>query len=358
MPSSIKPYQIAISDNKLSDLQAKLQLATFPDETPLSNSWKYGVPIADLKRLINYWKDGFDWRKQEVTLNSKLPQFTTTIDVEGYDSLNVHFVHQKSKRKDAIPLLFCHGWPGSFIEVLKILPLLTSPDDDQPGFHVIAPSLPNFGFSSSSTKPGFGINQYAESLHKLMLKLGYTKYVTQGGDWGFSITRFLGIKYPSSCVASHLNYVWASPPSLFRQPLLYLQSLFALSEEEKKGMQRTKWFYDEGFAYNHLQTHNPATIGLMLRDSPVALLGWIYEKLHDWTDAYPWTDDEILAWISIYWFSEAGPEASVRIYYETAHPSDKRLLAYNPGVKLGLSTFPKDLIVSPKAYGRTRPGSF
>ncbi|KAK4185301.1 alpha/beta-hydrolase [Podospora australis] len=351
----MEPYKINISDKKLSQLRAKLELATFPEETPLSNDWQYGVPVTDIKRLVQYWQNGFDWRQQEKMLNSKLPQFTTTIEVEDLDPLTIHFVHQRSKRANAIPLLFCHGWPGSFIEVLKILPLLTDPEDDsQPAFHVIAPSLPGFGFSSAPTKPGFGIVHYAECLNRLMIQLGYMIYATQGGDWGFSITRFLGIEYPHQIIASHLNYVWASAPSLSRTPLLYLQSLFTpLGEKEKKGLERTKWFYDKGFAYNQLQTHNTATIGLMIRDSPVGLLTWIYEKLHDWTDDYPWTDDEILTWTSIYWFSEAGPEASVRIYYETTHPSDKRLLEYTSGVKLGLSTFPKDLIVSPKLYGRT-----
>jgi len=244
--------------------------------------------------------------------------------------------------------------PGSFIEVVKVLPLLTEPRaDGHAHFDVVAPSLPNFGFSAETPRAGFGIHQYAESLHKLMVKLGYDKYVTQGGDWGFAVTRFIGIKYPGSCLASHLNYVWAGPPELLKQPLLYLRNMLPRTAEEKAGLDRTEWFYNHGFGYNVEQSTRPATIGLALADSPVALLAWVYEKLHDWTDSYPWTDDEILTWISIYWFSRAGPAASARIYYETTHPRDPQLLKYNPNVKLGLSTFPRDIIVSPWCYRQT-----
>jgi len=182
--------------------------------------------------------------------------------------------------------------------------------------------------------------------------------VTQGGDWGYAITRLIGIQYPQHCVASHLNYIRANKPTPLKHPLLYLQSLLPHTAAEKAGLERTSWFYKHGLGYNIEQTTRPATIGAALADSPVGLLAWIYEKLHDWTDSYPWTDDEILTWVSVYWFSTAGPAASARIYYEAqnTHPhprEDKRMLQYNPGVKLGLSYFPRDLIVLPTCYGRT-----
>lgn len=249
--------------------------------------------------------------------------------------------------------------PGGFIEVVKILSLLTDPSNDGPTFHVVAPSLPNFGFSQGASKPGFGIPQYAETCHKLMQKLGYTRYTTQGGDWGLPITRMMGLLYPSHCVASHLNFIRVTkPPSLRASPLLYLQhSVMPYTAQEKAGLDRTRWFHSEGFGYNLEQSTKPATIGFALRDSPVALLAWIYEKLHDWTDEYPWTDDEVLEWISIYHFSTAGPEASVRIYYETMHSRKEaslgKILEYNSRVKLGLSYFPKDLVVPPRVWGKT-----
>jgi pimeloyl-ACP methyl ester carboxylesterase len=241
--------------------------------------------------------------------------------------------------------------------VEKILPLLTKAEDG-PSFHVVAPSLPNFGFSQGATKPGFGIAQYAEAMHKVMLNLGYHQYVTQGGDWGYKVTRFIGILYPEHCLASHLNMVLARPPQFTKQPLLYLQDrLLPYSAEEKAGQARSAWFGQASVGYNIQQSTKPATIGFALEDSPVALLAWIYEKLREWSDAYPWTDDEILTWVCIYQFARAGPSASARIYYEVQAPenvgySDK-VYDYVPGVKFGLSTFPQDIMVVPRTWGRT-----
>ncbi|KAK3692613.1 Alpha/Beta hydrolase protein [Podospora appendiculata] len=359
MASPITPFKIDIPDAAIESLKAKLSLATFPEEVPVSEDWNYGVPVSDLKRLAAHWKDGFDWRASETRLNTELPQFTTPIEVDGFGSLKIHFVHQKSERPGSIPLLFCHGWPGSFLEVSKILPLLTKPEGkDDVSFHVVAPSLPNFGFSEGPSKPGFGIRQYSECLHKLMLRLGYPKYVTQGGDWGFMITRIIGVEYPAHCLASHLNYIRSNRPTLLKHPRQYFNYLLPLSKREKDGLARTEWFHSQGYGYNTEQSTRPATIGAALADSPVALLAWVYEKLHDWTDAYPWTDDEVLTWISIYLFSTAGSAASVRIYYEAqnTHPAprhDARAMEYNAKVKLGLSSFPKDLRVFPMCYGRT-----
>ncbi|KAF7550658.1 hypothetical protein G7046_g7948 [Stylonectria norvegica] len=356
MTSDIKPFKINVPDAAIESLNSKLAAAQFADEVDFSDDWSYGAPLNEVKRLAKHWTDGFDWRAQEEKLN-RVPQFTTNVSVDGFGDLNIHFVHQKSSHPDAIPLLFCHGWPGSFLEVLKILPLLTNPKEG-PYFHVVAPSLPNFGFSDSVTKRGFSIPQYAETLHKVMLKLGYDKYVTQGGDWGFIITRLLGIQYPDSCLASHLNYVCVlAPPSITKTPWQYLlHAILPYSDQEKAGRARTAWFKEEGFGYNLEQGTKPSTLGFALADSPVALLAWIYEKLHDWTDEYPWTDDEILTWISIYQFSKAGPAASARIYYESSH-SQLELKAkgfeYMPKVPLGLSYFPKDLVVPPQTWGRT-----
>lgn len=247
--------------------------------------------------------------------------------------------------------------PGTYIEVLKILPLLTNPKGNSQSFHVVAPSLPNFGWSDGPKKSGFGIPQYAEAMHKVMLALGYDQYVTQGGDWGFHVTRSVGVRYPQHCLASHINMILANPPSLSTTPLQFVKhSILPYTAEEKAGIERSKWFMKEGFGYNLIQSTKPSTLGFALADSPVALLAWIYEKLHDWTDSYPWTDDEILTWISIYAFSTAGPAASARIYYECHHAEKeltKKNMEYNGAVKLGMSYFPKDLALQPKTWGRT-----
>jgi hypothetical protein len=170
-----RPFKVAIPDEKLADLQQRLALTTFPSQLETTEPWDLGTPVAEVQRLAKYWKSGFDWRKAEAEIN-KLPQFLTSIEVAGFGSLDIHFVHQVSSHPKAIPLLFSHGWPGSFLEVTKLLPLLEDENGDGPAFHVVAPSLPNFGFSSGVTKRGFGVEEYGQVCHKLMLKLGYDEY--------------------------------------------------------------------------------------------------------------------------------------------------------------------------------------
>lgn len=190
-----------------------------------------------------------------------------------------------------------------------------------------------------------------------MLRLGYPQYVTQGGDWGCMITRIMSLRYPSHLRAAHINMIRGHAPTLFSNPLLYLQHQFSPSNaRERNGAVRSNWFLKEGSGYRLQQATKPQTLGYSLSDSPVGLLAWMYEKLHDWTDGYPWTDDEILTWVSIYWHSTAGPAATLRIYYEAAKDREfgrDRSEVYVPTVKLGLSHFPQELTVVPKTYART-----
>ncbi|MCJ1228128.1 hypothetical protein MMC12_004789 [Toensbergia leucococca] len=172
--ASVEAYTISVPETHIDRLAQKLSLSTFPDELQ-GAEWTYGAPLADIERLTAYWKEGFDWRKQEVKLN-QMPNFRTSIHIDGFESIDLHFIHQKSQVEGAIPLLFCHGWPGSFLEVSKLLPLLSSGDNHSPAFHIVAPSIPNYGFSSAINKKGFGLAQYAETCNQLMQKLGYTKY--------------------------------------------------------------------------------------------------------------------------------------------------------------------------------------
>ncbi|OAA34325.1 Epoxide hydrolase [Metarhizium rileyi] len=352
MPSEIRPYRITVPDSAIAALRAKLAKATYPGEVDFSDDWNYGATRNDVSRLARYWERNYDWRLQEANLN-KLPHYMTKIAVDGFEELDIHFIHQRSSQANAIPLLFVHGWPGSFLEVTKILHLLAEPRQGQ-SFHVVAPSLPNFGFSQQVRQRGFTLRQYAECMHRVMLRLGYDKYVTQGGDWGSLITRLIGYDYPKHCLASHINFPFVRLP---RTKLLCSGLQFLLkqySPREKQGFSRTFWYLAEGSGYAMQQSTKPSTLGFSLADSPVALLGWIYEKLHDWTDDYPWTDDEILTWVSIYQFSPAGPAASLRIYYEAYHSRETtlRALQYVSSVPLGISYYPRDLFVVPKSWGK------
>ncbi|KAF9474184.1 alpha/beta-hydrolase [Pholiota conissans] len=349
-----RPFKISIPEDAIRSLQEKLALTVLPDELD-DAGWEYGAALSDIRRLVARWKNGYDWRKHEAQINDELPQFTRDIDVEGFGALNIHYVHQKSKVADAIPLLFVHGWPGSFLEVRKILPLLIEGSPQHPAFHVVALSLPGFTFSEAPKKQGFAGNQYAEVGHKLMLALGYDQYVMQAGDWGSRVTRIIASQYGHKHArAWHTNLPLASPPTLSSSPLVYISDfLFGYTNREKAGMARAQWYHTKTAGYFNLQSTMPQTLGYSLADSPVGLLAWIYEKLVIYSgDDYKWEDDEVLTWISVYWFSRAGPAASLRIYYEMAKYIGKPFsTATNPvEIPTGHSYFPQEIMGFPRRW--------
>ncbi|KAJ7719304.1 Alpha/Beta hydrolase protein [Mycena metata] len=355
-----RPFNISVSTEELDSLKQKLTLAHFPDELEDAD-WAYGAPLADIKRLVSRWKEGYDWRKHEALLNAELPQFTRDIIVEGFGTLNVHYIHKRSTLETAIPLLFVHGWPGSFIEARKIIPLLTEVHSDQPSFHVVAVSLPGYGFSEAPRKKGFRMAQYAELCNNLMIALGYNEYVTQGGDWGSTVTRKIATVYGGKhSKAWHTNFPMVAPPEFSLNPLRLLSALSMLvpllwlSTSEKAALWRTLELQGTGFGYFAIQSTKPQTLGYGLADSPVGLLAWIYEKLVAWTDKYPWDDDEVLTWISLYWFSRAGPAASLRIYYEVTQEKSALPPVYgsHPTIPLGFSYFPAEAVIFPRNWVR------
>ncbi|KAI0259793.1 alpha/beta-hydrolase [Gloeopeniophorella convolvens] len=342
------PFQISVTEDELVLLQRKLDAVRFPDEIEQAE-WAYGAPLADIQRLVERWRTTYDWRLHERALN-KMPMFTKDIILDDFGTLNLHYIHQKSTNNNAIPLLFVHGWPGSFIEVQKLLPLLTESNPVYPSFHVVAPSLPGFAWSQPALKKGFQGKHYAELFHKLMLSLGYAEYVTQGGDWGHRLTRTLAYKYgPTHVKASHTNFPIANSITFLRSPIQYIRHLATpYTRLESEGIARFDKFMRVGSGYSEEQSTMPQTLGYSLADSPVGPLSWIYEKLVDWSDAYPWTDDEVLSWVSIYWFSRAGPAASLRIYYEL-QKSNEVVSLPRPVVPFGISFFPKEINMAPKA---------
>ncbi|KAI0247252.1 alpha/beta-hydrolase [Lactifluus subvellereus] len=350
--ASEQPFQITIPEEALALLKRKLEDARLPDEINEAD-WAYGAPLADIRRLTERWKDGYDWRAHERELNG-LPMFTRSVEVERFGELNVHYVHQRSAVEGAIPLLFVHGWPGSFLEVTKVLPLLTGPSAEHPSFHVVAPSLPGYAWSQGVLKQGFHAKHYAELFNKLMISLGYSEYVTQGGDWGHVLTLTTASKYgPKNVKASHTNMPMADPIKFRQNPLGYLKCLFTLLVSRETQSVASQNFFRTGMGYFAIQSTKPQTIGYSLADSPVGLLAWIYEKLVIWTDSYQWSDDEVLTWVSIYWFSRAGPAASVRIYYELAKTGET-IHFPKVTVPVGLSFFPKEAGRSPRAVLRAK----
>lgn len=342
------PFTINLPDSLLEETRLKLLAARFPDELSLESGkkWTYGTPTDVVKDLVKYWINSYDWRKQERELN-KFPQFTLDCPVEGQETINVHFLHQRSSRPDAIPLLFVHGWPGNFTECYKLIPLLTEPSNPKAqAFHVIAPSLPGFVFSSSPTKPGFGIIQIAATLNKLMTSLGYPKYVAQGGDWGSFVCRTLGAFHVENCTAIHINMFVTPPPSKYNpiEIVKYLAGGYtALEIEDLHGVQK---FIDEETGYQSIQGTRPQTLNHALVDSPVGMLSWIREKMHAWTDAYPWTSDEVITWTMLYY----APRKPATYIYKEFLPQRARILRQHVSAPTGVSVFPKEIYKMPRSW--------
>lgn len=347
------PFQISIPDAKIARLKQKLALTDYPTECDDADSWSRGPPLKDIKRLADRWAHGYDWRKAEQQLN-RLPQYTLKIPIDGFGTFKIHFVHQRSSVKNAIPLCFVHGWPGSFLEVTKILPLLTVGTKDHPAFHVVAPSLINFGFSDECTKPGFNVKHHAETCHKLMQALGYTNYVTQGGDLGYFTTHLMARAYPNNVKAWHVNLAVPEQPTAETHPDLHAQvAAHTLTAREQADLTQTRQVGKNLMGYYRIQETKPALISISHTDSPVGLLSWLYDILHCWSDdPGVWSDDEILTWVSIYAFSPGGIAASVRVYYEARHMEDAdRKGPVRP--PFGIAHFPKELSSFPRLWYRT-----
>ena len=261
-----------------------------------------GVTAKLMEDTLRYWRDRYSWRNEEKRLN-RMPQYTTFIEVDEFELVNVHFVHSLSSSSNAIPLLFVHGWPGSFQEVSKALPKLNAA-----GFHVIAPSLPGFGWSSCPNKAGFKIRQIAELLHKLMSRLRYRNYVVQGGDWGAMVAWSMAHWYPDSVKAIHINLLSLQKPDFETEP--------EYTEFEKRSLRQHEHFDTKEFAYYLVQNTKPRTFGFAMHDSPVGMLAWMTDKLFTWSDSYPWSPEELITWTLLHYFP--GPIRAFQIYRENS----------------------------------------
>jgi epoxide hydrolase len=308
---AIVPFKIAVPDAVLADLKDRLAKTRFPSEIE-GAGWDYGTNLAYLRELVTYWRTSFDWRAQERRLN-QMPQFKTRID-----GLDIHFVHQRSSHADAVPLVFVHGWPGSIVEVTKIIGPLTEPTAHggrrEDAFHVVALSLPGYGFSDKPKQSGVSNRRIAGIIAQLMARLGYERYGAQGGDWGGFIVRQLGLGDPKHVIGVHSNMCVAAPP-----PGATDRNA-GVPPEELKRIEAAQARTTNETAYSQLHGTKPQTLGYSLNDSPAGLAAWIVEKFRTWSDSggdveKKFTKDELLTNIMIYWATETGP-SSVRLYYE------------------------------------------
>lgn len=343
----IVPFKIAIPDAAIEDLQRRLANTRLPDQIP-GTSWEYGTDLAYLKELLDYWQNDFDWRKQEAELN-QFDQFTTEVN-----GLTMHFIHQRSANPDAIPLLLVHGWPGSVSEFTKIIGPLTDPGahggDIHDSFHVIAPSLPGFGFSGIPAERGYSPEKMAHVLAQLMVQLGYERYAIAGGDWGAIINRYHAWNYPDRLIGLHSNMILASAPADEARRNAVTPA------EEAARTARGAYMQNER-AYQQIQGTKPQSLGYGLNDSPAGTAGWIVEKFHGWTDMPQGSDgdlddyiskDELLTNISIYWFTQT-ITSSTRIYYENSQGQVANPIGY-VRVPTGAAIFPAEIFITPRAW--------
>jgi pimeloyl-ACP methyl ester carboxylesterase len=319
----IDPFTIDIPQADLDDLADRLARTRWPDELP-DVGWDYGIPLDRAKELVEYWLTTYDWRKQEARLN-ELPQYTTEIDGQ-----NIHFVHIRSAREDALPLILTHGWPGSYLEFLEVIEPLRAE------FHLVIPSIPGFGFSGPTHERGWDVNRVARAWAVLMDRLGYDRYGAHGGDFGSGISRALGIAAPQSVVGVHLTYLPGPPPP---------GVTFDLDEEDTRRLARIKELIANRPAYQALQATRPQTISYALTDSPVGQLVWIAEKFTEWTD--PESDipiDHLLTNISLYWFTGTAG-SSARLTKETAGIAPPICAA-----PVGIAVMPHDITLAVRAH--------
>ena len=343
----IIPFEIDIADAAIADLKRRLAATRMPDQIA-DTTWEYGTDSSYLSELIAYWQDDFDWKKQESELN-QFDQFKTEID-----GLDMHFIHQRSENPDAIPLMIVHGWPGSVAEFSKIVGPLTDPvahgGDIADSYHVIAPSLPGFGFSERPNEPGYSPEKIAHILAGLMQRLGYEQYAIAGGDWGAIINRYLANNYPERLIGLHSNMVLAGPPADEAQRDDVSEAVSSLRNA------RTAYMLNE-VGYQRIQGTKPQSLGYGLNDSPTGLAAWIIEKFHGWSDLPQgadgylddyFTKDELLTNISIYWFTET-ITSSTRIYYENSKTPVAKPIEYID-VPTGVAVYPAEIFITPRSW--------
>lgn len=328
--NAVLPFTLAVPQAELDDLQARLAHTRWPERETV-DGWQQGVPLEKARAFVDYWRNGYDWRRCEAALNA-IGQFRTEIDGVG-----IHFLHVRSPEPDALPLIITHGWPGSVIEFLKVIGPLTDPvahgGRAEDAFHVVCPSMPGYGFSDRPAER-WAVPRIAKAWITLMNRLGYDRFVAQGGDWGAAVTTALGASRDPAVAGIHLNMVVAQPTA---------EDMANLTPVEQAALGDLQRYMTDGNGYAQQQSTRPQTLGYGLVDSPVGQAMWVYEKFHDWMDCggdpeSVLTRDEMLDDIMLYWLPGTAA-SSGRLYFESF-----RAFATEPvPVPTACSIFPKEI---------------
>lgn len=350
---TVVPFKIAIPEAALSDLRQRILATRWPDMETVSDQ-SQGVKLAQIKELVNYWGTTYDWRKVESKLNA-LPQFTTVID-----GLQIHFIHVRSKHPNAIPLMITHGWPGSVLEVVKTIGPLTDPTvyggRPEDAFDVVIPSMPGYGFSSKPTGTGWGVERIGKAWDVLMKRLGYKKYVSQGGDWGSVVANAMGRQAPQGLLGIHVNMPATVPADVAKALNNGEPAPEGLSTVERAAFNSLKNLYTKGAGYAGMMVTRPQTLGYGLSDSPVGLAAFFLDKFNDWTYSggnaeKSLTKDEILDDITLYWLTNTAT-SSAQLYWENNNNNFNAVEQRTSeiSVPVAITVFPGEIYQAPKSW--------
>ncbi|MBP2296257.1 epoxide hydrolase family protein [Azospirillum rugosum] len=353
--AAIRPFHVEVPDEALTDLRRRIAATRWPDPETVKDD-SQGVRLATMQKLAQYWQTSHDWRKVEARLNA-LPQFVTEID-----GLPIHFIHVRSKHGNALPMIVTHGWPGSIIEQMKIIDPLTNPTahggSASDAFHLVIPSLPGYGFSGKPTEPGWTPDRIARAWATLMQRLGYTRYVAQGGDWGNAVSEIMALQQPPGLLGIHTNMAATVPANVSKALAVGGPPPAGLSSEEKRAWDQLDDFYKKGLGYAIEMNNRPQTLyGLV--DSPVGLAAWMLD--HDIRSyrmiarvfdgqAEGLTRDDVLDNITLYWLTNTAI-SSARLYWDTAQVAkggffDVRGIT----IPVAVSAFPDEIYQAPKSW--------
>jgi len=345
MSDIIEPFHLAIPEAQLDDLRGRLSRTRWPDRETVTDT-SQGPSLEKIQALVAYWRDRYDWRRCETMLNG-FGQHRISID-----GLKIHFLHVRSPEPDAMPLILTHGWPGSVLEFHKMIGPLTDPlahgGDRRDAFHLVVPSLPGFGFSGKPAATGWGIARIADAWITLMGRLGYDRWVAQGGDWGAAVTTAIGHHAPPGCAGIHLNFVMYQPTP---------EEITGATPQEQAMLRSMHRYQDHLSGYAKLQGTRPQTIGYALADSPVAQASWIYALFQDVSDSggnaeHCFTYDEMLDDIMLYWLTNSGA-ASARLYWES-QSSISGAPTEPMQIPASISMFPKELVRISRRWAEKR----
>ena len=354
--AAIRPFQFNFTDAELTDLRRRINATKWPDKEQVADA-SQGVQLVTMQKLARYWGTDYDWRKGEAKLKA-VPHFTTEID-----GLDIHFIHVRSKHENALPMIVTHGWPGSIIEQMKIIEPLTNPTAHggtaADAFHLVIPSLPGYGFSGKPTKPGWNPVSIGKAWATLMQRLGYTKYVAQGGDWGNAVSEVMALQQPPGLLGIHTNMAATVPPDVSKALSAGGPPPAGLSPEEKFAWDQLDDFYKNGLGYALEMNNRPQTLyGIV--DSPVGLASWIldhdirsYQMIARVFDGKPegLSRDDVLDNITLYWLTNTAI-SSARLYWDTAHNLPPGGFFDVRGLKIpvAVSAFAEEIYQAPKSW--------